>query len=50
MDEYGPLEGVGSNKGFVDVAFKPYLITQFMLNHIHNGLDIDTLQIQDPNV
>lgn len=47
MDEYGPLEGVGQNKGFVDVALKPYLITQYMLNHIHNGMDIDTLQIKE---
>jgi glycosyltransferase involved in cell wall biosynthesis len=50
MDEYGPLEGIGSNKGVVDVAFKPYLITQYMLSHIHNGLDIDTLQIEETNV
>lgn len=47
MDEYGPLEGVGSNKGFVDVALKPYLITQYMLSHIHNGMDIDTLQTKE---
>jgi hypothetical protein len=50
MDEYGPLEGIGLNKGVVDVAFKPYLITQYMLSHIHNGLDIDTLQTEETNV
>ena len=34
------LEGAGSNKGFFEIAFTPYLTSQRSSNYIHNGKDI----------
>ena len=34
------LEGIGSNKGFFDIAFTPYLTSQRSNNYIHNGKDV----------
>jgi len=45
MDDFTTLEGYGDNKGYVDIAFQPYITTQRLISYYHNGLDEDTLQI-----
>lgn len=44
MDNFSILEGIGKEKGFVDIAFHPYFGTQKTINCHHNGEDIETLQ------
>jgi hypothetical protein len=44
FDQPTLLEGVGNNKGYFDIVFSPYLITQRMHNYTHNGQDINFLQ------
>ena len=34
------LEGAGSDKGFFEIAFTPYLTTQRFSNYIHNAKDV----------
>lgn len=44
MDNYKSLEGSGDFKGYFDIAFHPYFLTQRAVSYHHNGLDIDKLQ------
>jgi glycosyltransferase involved in cell wall biosynthesis len=37
-------EGIGSQKGVVDIFFAPFFATQRFPNYTHNGLDINELQ------
>jgi glycosyltransferase involved in cell wall biosynthesis len=44
MDNFQFLEGGGSHKGCVDIAFIPYVLTQRVPCYTHNGLDKNFLQ------
>lgn len=44
MDNYKFWEGAENNKGFVDICFLPYILTQRIANYIHNGKDKNDLQ------
>lgn len=44
MDSFQFWEGSGQNRGLVDVAFQPYLVTQRIPSYTHNGEDKNYLQ------
>ena len=37
MDNLTWLEGIGSHKGYFEIAFLPYSQTQRFLTYLHNG-------------
>lgn len=47
MDNLLWLEGHGSHKGFFDIAFLPHIGTQRVLNYIHNGKTIISLDVNN---
>jgi len=50
MNDLMWLEGKGSHKGYVDIAFLPHIGTQRMLNYLHNGQDKIEFKIKKDNI
>jgi hypothetical protein len=39
MDQIYSLQGMGDHKGYFDIVFSPYVVTQRQPTYSHNGLD-----------
>ena len=39
MDQIYSLQGIGDHKGYFDIVFSPYMVTQRHPTYSHNGLD-----------
>lgn len=48
MDNLLLMEGFGNEKGHFDIVFLPHLVTQRMLNYLHNGNDKVRFNVHAP--
>lgn len=46
MDNLVLMEGIGSAKGYFDIAYLPHIGTQRMLDYLHNGEDVIKLDLK----
>jgi glycosyltransferase involved in cell wall biosynthesis len=49
MDNIFWLEGIGSHKGYFEIAFLPFIGTQRMIDYTHNGKDLVAFNIRSRN-
>jgi hypothetical protein len=47
MENLLNMEGAANHKGFVDICFLPFVGTQKILNYLHNGQDVISLDIKN---